>query len=376
MNFHSRRSLRIALAILLACAMACARRRDSPPLSVVQTNDITTLDPNREFEVVNDIVAMNIFDPMLRFDRHMTLQPSLAVRWENPNDRTWRLHLRSGVTFHDGTPLSADDVVFTIRRVLAHPESELYPFFAGVVRRVGIARARHRRDRNRAADATPRAAGFRLHPPAETPRDPGRRRVLPPSRRDGPVSIRGLAPGRPRRPRSLRRLLGRAAGDGLGGLSHRGRTGSAVDPRRAGAAGHPARGTAPRVGGTPRQPAFDPDRPSEPLRFVSRHQRHAGSGQSPRGPSRPAGDPPCHRSEETPPPGVRQPRFSRQPVRPPTSSDTTRRWAFLVRSRRRPPSDRRRRTSRRNRRRLDMQSPIEPSFIQSSSPSSRKRRSA
>ena len=44
-----------------------------------------------------------------------------------------------------------------------------------------------------------RAAGFRLHPPAETPRDPGRRRVLPPSRRDGPVSIRGLAPGRPRR---------------------------------------------------------------------------------------------------------------------------------------------------------------------------------
>jgi peptide/nickel transport system substrate-binding protein len=136
MKFHSRRNLRIAGAMLLALASACARRGDSPPLSVVQTNDITTLDPNREFEVVNDIVAMNIFDPMLRFDRHMTLQPSLAVSWENPNDRTWRLHLRSGVRFHDGTPLSADDVVFTIRRVLAHPESELYPFFAGVVRRV------------------------------------------------------------------------------------------------------------------------------------------------------------------------------------------------------------------------------------------------
>jgi len=136
MKFQPRRNLRTALAVLLACAVACGRRGDSPPLSVVQTNDITTLDPNREFEVVNDILAMNVFDPMLRFDRHMTLQPSLAVSWENPNDRTWRLHLRSGVRFHDGTPLSADDVVFTIRRVLAHPESELYPFFAGVVRRV------------------------------------------------------------------------------------------------------------------------------------------------------------------------------------------------------------------------------------------------
>lgn len=103
---------------------------------VVQSGDITTLDPNRTFEVVNDIVAMNIYDPLLRFDRHMTLQPALAVRWENPNERTWRIHLRTDAKFHDGAPLTGDDVVFTIRRVLSHPDSELYPFFAGVVRRV------------------------------------------------------------------------------------------------------------------------------------------------------------------------------------------------------------------------------------------------
>ena len=120
-----------ALAFLGGCA-----RRSPRALTIVQSNDITTLDPNREFEVVNDIVAMNVFDPLLRFDRHMTLQPSLAVRWENPNDRTWRLHLRSGVRFHDGTPLTGEDVVYTIRRVLSHPDSELYPFFAGVVRRI------------------------------------------------------------------------------------------------------------------------------------------------------------------------------------------------------------------------------------------------
>jgi peptide/nickel transport system substrate-binding protein len=136
MKFHPRWNGRIVLPAVLAAAAACVARPAARPLAVVQSSDITTLDPNRAFEVVNDILAMNLFDPLLRFDRHMTLQPALAVRWENPSERIWRLHLRTGVRFHDGTPLSSDDVVFTIRRVLAHPESELYPFFAGVVRRV------------------------------------------------------------------------------------------------------------------------------------------------------------------------------------------------------------------------------------------------
>lgn len=125
---------RVLAPAVLLCAAGCVRRADSPVLAVVQSSDITTLDPNRTFEVVNDIVAMNVFDPLLRFDQHMTLQPSLAVRWENPNDRTWRFHLRPGVRFHDGAPLTSEDVVFTFRRVLAHPESEIYPFLSGIRR--------------------------------------------------------------------------------------------------------------------------------------------------------------------------------------------------------------------------------------------------
>ncbi|HET9793404.1 MAG TPA: ABC transporter substrate-binding protein [Thermoanaerobaculia bacterium] len=123
---------RVLAPVVLLCAVGCAPHAETRVLAVVQSSDITTLDPNRSFEVVNDIVAMNIFDPLFRFDRHMTLQPSLAVRWENPTDRTWLLHLRPGVRFHDGVPLTSEDVVFTLRRVLAHPESELFPFLSGV----------------------------------------------------------------------------------------------------------------------------------------------------------------------------------------------------------------------------------------------------
>jgi peptide/nickel transport system substrate-binding protein len=116
----------------LALIPACAPRGARTTLTIVQSSDILTLDPNSKFEVVNDTIAMNLFDSLLRFDQHMTLQPSLAVRWENPNEKTWRIHLRPGVRFHDGSPLSSDDVVFTFRRVLQNPQSEIFPFLTGI----------------------------------------------------------------------------------------------------------------------------------------------------------------------------------------------------------------------------------------------------
>jgi peptide/nickel transport system substrate-binding protein len=116
----------------LAIMAACMSRSSSVPLTIVQSSDILTLDPNSKFEVVNDTIAMNLFDSLLRFDQHMTLQPCLAVRWENPNERVWRIHLRPSVKFQDGSPLTAEDVVFTFRRVLQSPQSEIFPFLAGI----------------------------------------------------------------------------------------------------------------------------------------------------------------------------------------------------------------------------------------------------
>lgn len=126
--------LGFGLVLGAVCGLASCRRIPAPPatLTVVQSSDILSLDPNEKFEVVTDTVAMNLFDSLLRYDAHMTLQPSLAKRWETPNDRTWHIHLRPGVRFHDGTLLTPDDVVYTLRRVLQRPDSELYTFLAGI----------------------------------------------------------------------------------------------------------------------------------------------------------------------------------------------------------------------------------------------------
>lgn len=63
-------------------------------------------------------VGALIFDALVKKDEHYNLQPWLATSWEQPDPLTWVFHLRDGVRFHDGRPLTADDVVWTIESLI------------------------------------------------------------------------------------------------------------------------------------------------------------------------------------------------------------------------------------------------------------------
>jgi peptide/nickel transport system substrate-binding protein len=82
-------------------------------------NDPATLDP----AVINDIygrsVAQQIFDGLVSFDQTLAITPSLAQFWRASRDGlTWTFTLRKGVRFHHGRELTADDVVYSLARVL------------------------------------------------------------------------------------------------------------------------------------------------------------------------------------------------------------------------------------------------------------------
>src|SRR5690606_22505715 len=68
-------------------------------------------------------VAEQIYQGLTRIRPDLSVEPCLAESWDTSEDGlTYTFHLRPGVNFHDGTPLKASDVVFTLERLRA-PET-------------------------------------------------------------------------------------------------------------------------------------------------------------------------------------------------------------------------------------------------------------
>src|SRR5215468_12093275 len=77
--------------------------------------DILTLEPHSGNEAVTNSFKQNIYEGLTRLDAELRPEPALAKSWTRVDTVTWRFQLRPGVTFHDGTPLTAEDVVFSFK---------------------------------------------------------------------------------------------------------------------------------------------------------------------------------------------------------------------------------------------------------------------
>ena len=98
--------------------------------------DITTLDPQLNTAASNIRVTFNLFDTLVMPGPDLTLAPGLATSWALIDDRTWEFKLRPGVTFHNGDPLTASDVAFTIRRTLDPNEQSAVDTVFSTVERI------------------------------------------------------------------------------------------------------------------------------------------------------------------------------------------------------------------------------------------------
>jgi peptide/nickel transport system substrate-binding protein len=76
------------------------------------------LDLRQGTDAQSERVGGVIFDGLVTKDEHYNLKPWLATSWEQPDPLTLVIHLRDGVLFHDGKPLEAEDVAWTIRSMI------------------------------------------------------------------------------------------------------------------------------------------------------------------------------------------------------------------------------------------------------------------
>jgi len=118
-------------AALIAAAFSFSAPIEAKTLRYSSQGDIVTIDPHAQNEGSTNAFLDNIYEPLVTRGKDLKVEPCLALSWQVVNPTTTRFKLRPNVKFHDGTPLTSDDVVFTVQRALADT-SNFKPYLAGV----------------------------------------------------------------------------------------------------------------------------------------------------------------------------------------------------------------------------------------------------
>jgi peptide/nickel transport system substrate-binding protein len=111
------RTLRAVLATAAVLAFSAAQAAPERAVSIGLQAAITSIDPHYHNLSPNNSMLLHIFEPLIMRDPNQKLVPGLATSWKAVDDLTWEFKLRKNVKWHDGSPFTAEDVVFTLNRV-------------------------------------------------------------------------------------------------------------------------------------------------------------------------------------------------------------------------------------------------------------------
>ena len=116
-----------ALIAALAASPVGAAPAGAATLRWANDGDVNAMDPMTRQETVQLSFLANIYEPLVRRNRSLGLEPALATSWEQTSPTVWRFHLRPGVKWQDGSAFTAGDVVFTVQRILSKSSSMRAP---------------------------------------------------------------------------------------------------------------------------------------------------------------------------------------------------------------------------------------------------------
>ncbi|UYM06669.1 ABC transporter substrate-binding protein [Solicola gregarius] len=144
---HRRSRLRPTLGAIAASALVCgvlascsggdgvdideSDGGSSDGIAVAIGGEPDQLDPHKTSSYFSFQVLENVYDTLVEPDENLEMQPALAKSWTQSKDQlTWTFTLRDGVTFHDGSDFTAEDVVYSFNRITRNDLPNAYRFAA------------------------------------------------------------------------------------------------------------------------------------------------------------------------------------------------------------------------------------------------------
>lgn len=113
--------VRMAAVAALMGALASTAYAETT-VKVAYDADPVSLDPHEQLSGGTLQLSHMVFDPLLRWTQDLQFEARLADSWEQIDPTTTRFHLRDGVTFHSGNPMTAADVEWTFDRLKESPD--------------------------------------------------------------------------------------------------------------------------------------------------------------------------------------------------------------------------------------------------------------
>jgi peptide/nickel transport system substrate-binding protein len=108
---------RISIAAAAAALLLAAPLADAKTLRWSSQGDYLTADPMAQNELLTNSINGHVYESLVERGKKLEILPSLAVSWKQTSPTVWVFNLRKGVKFHDGSEFTADDVVFSIKRL-------------------------------------------------------------------------------------------------------------------------------------------------------------------------------------------------------------------------------------------------------------------
>jgi oligopeptide transport system substrate-binding protein len=139
---HKKILITLSLATSLLMLNACSNKSTTSQattsgaskniITVDLGSDPATVDPQMSEDTQSHRVVNDLFEGLTTADQSNQIIPGLAEKWDiSPDGKTYTFHLRDGIKFSDGTPITADDVVYTYRRLVDPKVSSPYNVLIG-----------------------------------------------------------------------------------------------------------------------------------------------------------------------------------------------------------------------------------------------------